>query len=83
MTFETFPSVALLDALGTRIVLAEDQQQEGCAILSIAPKHGGEPEIILNRSTVVLLREALGLWLQYLQDEYALGEYDPDADADE
>lgn len=62
----SFPAVQLLDPLGTKIVLSEDASQEGCCTLSITARHGGDPEAILNRSTAILLRRALGLWIEYL-----------------
>jgi len=62
----TFPAVQLLDPVGTKIVLSEDPQQTDCCTLRVSPKHGQEPEAVLNRSTAILLRRALGLWIEYL-----------------
>lgn len=62
-----FPAAVLLDPLGTRIVLTEDAQQDACLNLRIQPRHGGEPEVIVNRTTAILLRRAIGLWLEHLE----------------
>lgn len=61
-----FPAATLLDPLGTRVVLTEDAQQDDCLNLRIQARHGGEPEAVLNRTSAILLRKAIGLWLDYL-----------------
>lgn len=81
MTSEfVFPSVVLGDPLGTRIVLAESRKQDGCAVLRVEPKLSAEPEALLNRSTAVLLREALSLWIKHLDEAYVVVDGDEDAD---
>lgn len=61
-----FPAATLLDPLGTRIVLTEDLQQDACLNLRLQSRHGGEPEAVLNRTSAILLKKAIGLWLEHL-----------------
>ncbi|NCA17760.1 MAG: hypothetical protein EBS90_12090 [Betaproteobacteria bacterium] len=79
-----FPSVCLMDPLGTKVVLSESRKQDGCAVLRIEPRMLGsaEPELTLNRSTAVLLRQALKLWIRHLDTDYVVVE-DPEEDVDD
>ena len=65
-TDHRFPSATLLDPLGTRIVLTEDTKQNECLNIRIQPRHGGDPEVVLNRTTAVLLQRTLELWLEHV-----------------
>lgn len=79
MTTEfTFPQVVLQDPLGTRIVLVESRTQDGCAVLRVDPKLATDPEAILNRTTAILLRKALGLWIKHLDETYVVVDGDDD-----
>ena len=62
-----FPAVCLCDPLGTKIVLTEDTQQSASLNMRLVVRAGGSPEIILNRSTAVLLQKSLELWLEHLE----------------
>lgn len=81
MSDYAFPSVTLCDPLGTKIVLTEDPRQLACLNIRLQPRVGGDPEVVLNRTTAILFQKAVGLWLEYLEAEASLAldeEDDPD-----
>lgn len=78
-----FPSVTLLDGLGTKVILAESRKQDGCAVLRVEPRLSTEPEVTLNRSTAVLLRHALTLWINHLDSDYVVVDEAEDEDLEE
>jgi hypothetical protein len=81
MSDYVFPSVTLCDPMGTKIVMTEDSRQLACLNIRLQPRAGGDPEVVLNRTTAILLQKALGLWLEHLEGEVSLAldeEDDPD-----
>jgi hypothetical protein len=83
MSDYVFPSVTLCDPLGTKIVLTEDPGQLDCLNIRIQARAGSDPEVVLNRTTAVLLQRALGLWLEHLEAAAGLALDDEEDDPDE